>query len=119
MTIEKVTSLGNINITEEAIATLAGQVVSECYGIVGMASKKIVQDSIAMILKKENYSKGIVVNRTTKGIEINIYVIVSFGVRISEVVFEAQKKIKYVLENTLQQELGAVNVFVQGVAKKD
>ena len=40
MTIEKVTSLGNINITEEAIATLAGQVVSECYGIVGMASKK-------------------------------------------------------------------------------
>ena len=50
---------------------------------------------------------------------INIYVIVSFGVRISEVVYEAQKKIKYVLENTLQQELGAVNVFVQGVAKKD
>ena len=119
MTIEKVTSLGNINITEEAIATLAGQVVSECYGIVGMASKKIVQDSISMLLKKENYGKGIVVNRTTKGIEINIYVIVSCGVRISEVVYEAQKKIKYVLENTLQQELGAVNVFVQGVAKKD
>ncbi len=119
MTIEKVTSLGSINITEDAIATLAGQVVTECYGVVGMASKKIVQDSIAMLLKKENYSKGIVVNRTSKGIEINIYVIVSFGVRISEVVYEAQKKIKYVLENTLQQELGAVNVFVQGVAKKD
>ena len=39
MSIERVTSYGNINISQEAIATLAGGVVSECYGVVGMASQ--------------------------------------------------------------------------------
>ena len=42
MSIERVTSYGNINISLEAIATLAGGVVSECYGVVGMASQKLV-----------------------------------------------------------------------------
>lgn len=119
MGIERTTSLGNINITEEAIASLAGQTVSECYGVVGMASKNLLHDGLATLLKKENYSKGVVINKSNKGLEINVYIIVSFGVRISQVVIESQKKIKYVLEHTLQQELGAVNVFVQGVAKQD
>ena len=72
-----------------------------------------------MLLKKENFSKGVVVNKTDKGLEVNVYIIVSFGVRISQVVLEAQKRVKYVLEKTLQQDINAVNVFVQGVAKKD
>ena len=84
-----------------------------------MASKKVVRDNIAMLLKKENCSKGVVVNKTDKGLEVNVYIIVSFGVRISQVVLEAQKRVKYVLEKTLQQDINAVNVFVQGVAKKD
>ena len=54
MSIERVTSYGNINISQEAIATLAGGVVSECYGVVGMASQKLVKDGWAELLKKEN-----------------------------------------------------------------
>ena len=119
MTIEKITSLGSINISQEAVASLAGQAINECYGVVGMASKKVVRDNIAMLLKKENFSKGVVVNKTDKGLEVNVYIIVSFGVRISQVVLEAQKRVKYVLEKTLQQDINAVNVFVQGVAKND
>ena len=53
--------------------------------------------------------------KTEDGLEIDLYIIVSFGVRISEVVQEAQKKVKYVLEKTLSQDIAAVNVFVQGV----
>ena len=39
MAITKNTQYGNINIAIEAIASLAGGVVSECYGVVGMASQ--------------------------------------------------------------------------------
>ncbi|MBR3364280.1 MAG: Asp23/Gls24 family envelope stress response protein, partial [Solobacterium sp.] len=49
------------------------------------------------------------------GLQIDLYIIVSFGVRISEVVQEAQKKVKYVLEKTLSMDIESVNVFVQGV----
>ena len=115
MSIERVTSYGNINISQEAIATLAGGVVSECYGVGGMASQKLVKDGWAELLKKENYSRGVVVRKTEKGMELDLYIVIGFGVKVSEVVSEVQKKVKYVLEKTLEQDFAAVNVYVQGV----
>ena len=115
MTVERKTTYGNINVSEEAVANLAGGVITECYGVVGMASKKLIKDGWAELLKKENYAKGVVVKRTEDGLTIDLYIIVSFGVKISEVVQEAQKKVKYVLERSLSEEIAAVNVFVQGV----
>ena len=115
MTVEKKTNYGSITVSEEAVASLAGGVITECYGVIGMASKKVVKDGLAEMLKKENYTKGVVVRRTGDGLEIDLFIIVSFGVKISEVVAEAQKKVKYVLEKSLSEEIAAVNVFVQGV----
>ena len=40
MTVEKKTNYGSITVSEEAVATLAGGVITECYGVVGMASRK-------------------------------------------------------------------------------
>ena len=115
MGIEKVTNLGKLNISEDAIATLAGGVVSECYGVVGMASQKILKDGLAELLKKENYSKGVVVRQLEKGYELDLFIIIGFGVKISEVVYEVQKKVKYTLEKTLDQPFLSINVYVQGV----
>ncbi|HCY07025.1 MAG: Asp23/Gls24 family envelope stress response protein [Erysipelotrichaceae bacterium] len=119
MAVEKITDFGSINIANEAIASLAGGVVTESYGVVGMASRNILRDGIAELLNKENYAKGVNVRFTNVGLEIDVYIIVSFGVRISEVVSEVQKNIKYTLEKTLQQDISAVNVFVQGVSVRD
>lgn len=115
MTVEKKTNYGNITVTEEAVASLAGGVITECYGVVGMASRKVLRDGFAELLKKENYTRGVVVKRGEGGLEIDLYIIVSFGVKISEVVSEAQKKVKYILEKSLSEEIASVNVFVQGV----
>ena len=115
MTVEKQTNYGNISVSEDAVASLVGGVITECYGVVGMASKQVLRDGWAELLKKENYARGVKVRNTEKGLTIDLYIIVSFGVRISEVVQEAQKKVKYVLEKSLSQDVEAVNVFVQGV----
>ena len=115
MTVEKKTNYGSISVSEEAVASLAGGVITESYGVVGMASKQILKDGWAGLLKKENYTKGVVVRNGKAGLEIDLYIVVSFGVKISEVVTEAQKKVKYMLEKSLSQEVAQVNVFVQGV----
>ena len=115
MTVEKKTNYGSISVSEEAVASLAGGVITESYGVVGMASKQILKDGWAELLKKENYTKGVVVRNSKAGLEIDLYIVVSFGVKISEVVTEAQKKVKYMLEKSLSQEVAQVNVFVQGV----
>ena len=115
MTVEKKTNYGSISVSEEAVASLAGGVITESYGVVGMASKQILKDGWAELLKKENYTKGVVVRNGKAGLEIDLYIVVCFGVKISEVVTEAQKKVKYMLEKSLSQEVAQVNVFVQGV----
>ena len=114
MSITKSTQYGNINISMDAVAALAGGVVTECYGVVGMASQKILKDGIAELLKKENYTKGIVRN-TDEGLELDMYIIVSHGVKISEVVREVQQRVKYMLEKTLELDFRQVNVYVQDV----
>jgi uncharacterized alkaline shock family protein YloU len=115
MTMKKNTNLGDINVTIDAIASLTGAAVSECYGVVGMASKQFFRDGIAVLLKQDNYSRGIVVRQTDKGIELDIYLIICYGVKVIEVVSEVQKKVKYELENALDVEFSAVNVYVQDI----
>ena len=119
MNVEKQTNYGTISVSEEAVASLAGGVITECYGVVGMASRQILRDGWAELLNKENYARGVIVKNTDDGLEIDLYIIVSFGIKISEVVAEAQKKVKYMLEKTLSVEINAVNVFVQGVRVMD
>ena len=55
MTVEKKTNYGSISVSEEAVASLAGGVITECYGVVGMASKQLLRDGWAELLKNENY----------------------------------------------------------------
>jgi len=115
MSVERLNTLGSINISHEAIASLAGGVVTESYGVVGMASQKVLKDGLAELLKKENYSKGILVRESELGLELDLYIIISFGVKISEVVYEIQKNVKYVVEKSLDIKFASINVFVQGV----
>lgn len=115
MSVTRNTKFGDINISKEAITSLAGGVVSECYGVVGMASQKMLKDGLAELLKKENYAKGVIVKESEGVLDLDLYIIVSHGVKISEVVNEVQKKVKYVLEQSLDIEVNAVNVYVQGV----
>ena len=115
MALKKNSSQGRINVTMTAIAAITANAAMECYGVVGLASKSLVRDNIAELLRKENYSQGVFARQRKHGIEIDMYIIVSYGVRITEVVSEVQKKVKYVLEKTLNMKFNYINVYVQNV----
>ena len=115
MPINKSTEYGNIEISLDAIANLAGGAITECYGIVGMASQKTLKDGWAELLKKENYARGVVVTQDETGLVLNLYIIALQGIKLSQVVYEAQKRDKYVLEKTMEVKCNAVNIYVQGV----
>lgn len=117
--IKKTTDLGDINLSLDVVASITGNAATECYGVVGMASQKVMKDGFYALLQIDNYAKGIVVEDGETGTIINVYIIVGYGVKISEIVYEVQKKVKYVLESTLDIDVEAVNVFVQSVRVMD
>ena len=91
--IEKNNNMGTVNISLDVVATIAGGAAIECYGVVGMASQKKLKDGYYDLLRKENYSKGIVARDGETGLILDLYVV----------------------ESTLDVNFESVNVYVQGV----
>jgi len=115
MSIELQTKYGHIEITNDVIAMIAGGAAVDCYGIVGMASKNQIRDGISEILRRENFSKGIVVREENGELHIDMYIIVSYGTKISEVAHNVQTKVKYTLDQALGLSVQSINIYVQGV----
>ncbi|HAQ0625493.1 TPA: Asp23/Gls24 family envelope stress response protein [Enterococcus faecium] len=115
MAVKIQTSAGTIEITNDVTATVVGGAATDVFGVVGMASKNQIKDNITEILRKENYSRGVVVRQEDNGIAVDVYTIISYGTKISEVSRNVQEKVKYNLEALLGVTANSVNVFVQGV----
>lgn len=115
MPISKSTEYGNVEISLDAIASLVGGTVNECYGIIGMSSQKLLKDGWAELLGKDTYSKGVIVRQESNSLVLDIYVIAMQGIKLSEVMTGLQQRVKYVIEKTLEVKVDAVNVYVQGV----
>lgn len=109
------TQTGTIEISNDVIATVVGGAVTDVFGIVGMASKNQIKDNFTEILRKENYARGVVIRQEENGIAVDVYTIVSYGTKISEVSRNVQEKVKYSLETLLGVKANSVNVYVQGV----
>ena len=83
--IEKNTQLGNINFSHEVVAQTAGGAATECYGVVGMASQKMLKDGFYELLKKDNFSRGIITRDGLTGLIVDMYIFVGYGMKISEI----------------------------------
>ncbi|MEW6725299.1 MAG: Asp23/Gls24 family envelope stress response protein [Bacillota bacterium] len=111
---EAVNRWGRISISDEVIATVAGVAATECYGIVGMASRKL-KDGIAELLRRENLSRGVEVNVEGDEVGVSLYIIVGYGTRISEVAKNVTEQVKYSVESMTGLRVSRVNILVQGV----
>ena len=115
MALEINNDLGHVSISDDVIASVAGGTAVSCYGIIGMASKNQVRDGITEILGKENYSKGIIVKKDDGKLVIDLYIIVMYGTKISEIANNVQSSVKYQIEKTLGVKVDEVNIFIQGI----
>ena len=109
------TQYGKILIDEDVIATYAGSVAVECFGIVGMAAVNM-KDGLVKLLKKDYLTHGInvTVNADNK-ITIDFHVIISYGVSISTVSDNLIETVKYKVEEFTGMEIEKINIFVEGV----
>lgn len=111
---ELITERGRIYVSNDVIATLAGIATTECYGIVGMASSRI-QDGISELLGRENLARGVSVEVDGDSVEIDLYIVVGYGTRISEIGRNVTDKVRYVVESYTGLKVRAVHIHVRGV----
>lgn len=110
---EEKNPLGNINIAPRAIATIAHRAAIETYGVVGLASKSLVNGLAQLVVKDPAH--GIDVRYVENEIHIDIYIIVEYGTRIKSVAGSVANSVRYNVEKSLGLPVNDINVHVQGL----
>ncbi len=105
--------LGNVKITNEVVAIIAGIAATEVPGVFAMSGG--ITDGISNILGKKNFSKGVKVEVGEKECSIEAYLVVEYGVRIPEVSAQVQENIIKSVANMTGLKVVEVNVYVQGI----
>ena len=108
------TGMGEITINTDVIATYAGSVAVECFGIVGMAAVNM-KDGLVKLLKKDSLKHGINVTLNENKISLDFHVIVAYGVSIRAVSDNLIANVKYKVEAFTGIEVEKINIFVEGV----
>lgn len=113
-TIDISTDKNDIKIADDVVSVIAGIAASEVPGVSGMSGG--FAGGISEVFSgKKNLSKGIKVEVGDKEAKIDVNIIVEYGVRIPDVAFEIQNRVKKAVETMTGLKVLEVNVHVQGV----
>ncbi len=105
---------GQITISQTVFANIVGNVINNCYGVVGMASKNTAE-GIVSLLKKENYDKGVKVTADGDNLVIDVHIIVSYGINLPAISGSIAKEVKYIVEKMTGFRVKKVNVYIDAM----
>ena len=108
------TEEGKIEVSPEAVAILASEAVSECYGVVGMSSCGL-REAFLTILRRPPATKGIRVRLEDESVIVDLHVIVEYGTRIATVASNVIEAVRFRLERALGTSALHINVYVEDV----
>lgn len=106
---------GYINYSDEVLGKLVGLATMECYGVVGMVSKN-AKEGFWELIRVENLSKGVKVSLTENdSLNIELFVMVEYGTKISVIADNIIQKVRYSVENYTGLKVASIEVNVQAV----
>ena len=114
---EETTSMGGIHISPAAIATLAYHATLQSYGVVGLAPKNIAE-GLAQTITHEP-ARGVSVRYDGENIDIDLYIIVEYGTRITTVADSVANTVKFHVEKALGMPVNEITVHVAGLRFSD
>ena len=108
------TDLGTVTVNEEVLLKVAGYSALECYGIVGMAAKRTT-DGFVQMLGRENLGRGVRIRPAAESVDVDLFIIVEYGISIAEVCKTIVDTVRYKLESMTGVKVRKVNISVEGI----
>ncbi|NLI58453.1 MAG: Asp23/Gls24 family envelope stress response protein [Clostridium sp.] len=109
----KLSDVGEVKISEEVVAIIAGIAAMDVPGVAGMSGG--IAGGIAEMLGRKNLSKGVKVEVGDREAAIDLYIIVEYGCRIPDVSWDIQERVKEAVETMTGLDVVEVNIHIQGV----
>jgi len=111
------TQEGNIRISDDVVATIAGLAALETPGVAAMSGG--MSEGWAKRLSGRNVQKGVSVEVGQVEAAIDLRVIIMYGMPIQEVCRQLQMNVREAVQNMTGLNVVEINVKVEGVAFKD
>ena len=108
------TELGVVTVNDDVIVRVAGYAALDCYGIVGMASKRGT-DGLVQMMGRENLGRGVKIKPSSDRVDIDLFIVVEYGISISAVADAIIETVKYKVEHLTGVPVGRVNVCVEDI----
>lgn len=108
------TRIGTISISNSFFSKLIGNAVSSCYGVAGMVAKG-KQKLLPMLYRKNCADKGIKVTGTAESINVDLYIVVTYGVNINAIAKSIVHKVSYTVEEMTGIKVEKVTVHINGM----
>lgn len=114
------TDLGEINVTKETIGNIVSLNLSDVKGVVG-SRKSIIKEITDMLMgdtsenEIEEASRNIKVEINDNKPLINLYIVIKYGVRIPDIAWDIQSRVKEGLMKKLGIDVNEIDIHVQGI----
>ena len=108
---------GDLHVSNDVIADIAGNAAMQCYGIVGMTAPTAA-DGIAKILPASRLRRGILVAQGENGVRVDMYVVVEYGINVNTVRHNLTDAVRFALAEYARIPLDGIEVHVQGIKVK-
>ncbi|HEY8422261.1 MAG TPA: Asp23/Gls24 family envelope stress response protein [Thermoclostridium sp.] len=107
--------LGEIRISSEVVSVIASNAAMEVKGVASFGGG--IAGNISQVLGRKNPFKGIKVEIADNNeVNIDLHIVVEYGVRIPDVAWKLQERIKQNVESMTGLHVNEINVHVQGVS---
>ena len=108
--------LGTTTITTEYFAGLIGNVVSSCYGVVGISASTPVQGMLRRVSGRSTPAQGVKIKAIGDKLVVDIHIKVLYGINVSAIVKSIMNKVRYAVSQAVGLQLAKINVFVDDMA---
>ncbi len=109
------TRIGTVHLSEEYLSKLIGKAVTSCFGVAGMAHADTKQLVFGIFSRKEHLDKGIRVTGDVNTVNIELHIVVTYGMNINAIAQSIVHKVKYVVKEATGIEVNKVSVKVDGI----
>ncbi|PWL49700.1 MAG: Asp23/Gls24 family envelope stress response protein [Clostridiales bacterium] len=113
-----ITKKGCITISEKIIALISGYAALNCFGVKGMTVRGF-SDELILLLKGENFHKGVKVRTRGSSVFIELHIAVQHGMNMSAIAKSIMNEVKYVVERQTGIRVSGVDVNIDSIILAD
>jgi uncharacterized alkaline shock family protein YloU len=108
------TKLGTVTVSNEYFANLIGNAASTCFGVAGMAPHG-KQKFRSLLSKKDYTDKGVRITGDFDKINVDLHIIVAYGMNINAIAQSITHKVKYVVKEATGISVDKVTIRIDGI----